>query len=218
MRLRTGCLPLVAFALAAALAGGPSAFAPPCHAALVLSEILADPARDWDGDGVVDSRDDEWVELLNDGAETIDLADYYLRDALGSEAQIRLGGALAPGAVTVVFGSDAAAWQAAVGLSVTGLSLNNAGDTLYLDRGDPAQDGAQLVDVYIYDDHEAEDDRASGRLPGGEWALFDYYYPYSGSLLPAGTGCAPSPGAPNLCVPNVPADGQSWGAVKSDYR
>jgi hypothetical protein len=190
----------------------------PAAAAVVLSEILGDPARDWNGSGAVDSRDDEWVEVLNTGPDAVDLAEYYLRDALGTEPHLRLSGLLATGEVRVFYGSDAAAWQTAQGLTLTGLSLNNAGDTVELHRGVPGEPGSQLVDVYIYRDHEAEDDRSSARLPNGTWILFDYYLPYSGSLTPGGSGCAPSPGVVNVCEGNVADERSSWGGLKSDYR
>jgi hypothetical protein len=197
---------------------GVASSAAPVAAALLLSEILGDPARDWNGSGAADSRDDEWVEVLNTGPDAVDLAAYYLRDALGSDPHLRLSGQLAAGEVRVFYGSDAVAWQMAQGMTVTGLSLNNAGDTVELHRGVPGEAGSQLVDVYIYGDHEAEDDRSSGRLPSGAWILFDYYLPYSGSLTPGGTGCVPSPGAVNVCNVNVADERASWGALKRDYR
>ncbi|MHB8079454.1 MAG: lamin tail domain-containing protein [Candidatus Krumholzibacteriia bacterium] len=206
----TVCL-LLAVALGAALST-------PAAAALVLSEILGDPARDWNGSGAVDARDDEWVEVFNTGPEPVELADYYLRDALGTDPHLRLSGELAAGAARVFYGSDAAAWQTAQGLTVTGLSLNNAGDTVELHRGVPGAAGSELVDVYIYGDHEAEDDRSIARLPDGSWILYDYYLPYTGSLTPGGSGCAPSPGAPNICSGNVADERASWGALKGDYR
>jgi len=190
----------------------------PAAAALLLSEILGDPARDWNGSGAVDARDDEWVEVLNTGPDPVDLAGYYLRDALGTDPHLRLSGTLAAGEARAFFGSDAAAWQTAQGLTVTGLSLNNAGDTVELHSGVPGAAGSQLVDVYIYGDHEAEDDRSSARLEDGSWVLFDYYLPYTGSLTPGGSGCAPSPGVPNVCRANVADERASWGALKGDYR
>lgn len=190
----------------------------PATAALLLSEILGDPARDWNGSGAVDARDDEWLEVLNTGPDPVDLADYYFRDALGADPHLRLSGQLAAGAVRVFYGSDAAAWQTAQGLTVTGLSLNNAGDTVELHRGVPGEPGSQLVDVYIYGDHEAEDDRSSARLSDGSWIVYDYYLPYTGSLTPGGSGCAPSPGAVNECSGNVAGERASWGALKVDYR
>src|SRR6476661_1012473 len=52
------------------------------HAAgpLVLNEILAGPARDWDGSGTFSSRDDEWVELVNTGATPLDLGGFLITD------------------------------------------------------------------------------------------------------------------------------------------
>ncbi len=191
----------------------------PVSGAIVLSEMLADPATDWNGSGAVDARDDEWIEVLNTGPAAVELADYFIRDALGTEPHIGLTGRLEVGEAAVFYGSDAAAWQTAAGLTVSGLSLNNTGDTVELWLGDPRNAGAQLVDVYIFADHEAEDDRASGRLQGdGTWALFDGLNPYSGSLQPQGTGCAPTPGVRNPCQGRVPAAAVSWGAVKVQYR
>src|SRR5690349_8359140 len=65
---------------------------------LELNEILAGPARDWDGDGVFDARADEWVEVANRTAAPIDLSAYRMSDA---DSTIRYGftGILAPGAV-----------------------------------------------------------------------------------------------------------------------
>ena len=47
---------------------------------LRLNEIMAGPARDWDGSGTFSSRDDEWVEVVNTGAAAIGLADFVITD------------------------------------------------------------------------------------------------------------------------------------------
>jgi hypothetical protein len=190
----------------------------PGQAAILLSEILADPAQDWDGNGTLSSRGDEWIEVMNTGPATVALSDYYLRDALGVEPHLRLSGSLEPGEVAVFYGSDADAWQAGQGLPVTGLSLNNTGDTVEMHLGDPRLPGAQLVDAYIFADHEAEDDRASGRMTDLTWGLFDGLNPYGGSQAPIGTGCMPSPGIPNLCHPGLTDEGTTWGHMKETYR
>jgi hypothetical protein len=194
-------------------------FVGPVMANLQLAEILADPASDWNGDGEVDLRDDEWIEVHNAGAEALDLTAYYIRDALGEEPHINLFGILAPGEAAVFYGHMAVAYQQEHGLAVTGLSLNNTGDTLELWRGHPGEAGSQLVDAYIYLDHEAEDDRSSGRMhAGGTWALFDGLNPYDGATEPCGTRCDPTPGVPNDCHPLAVSDGTSWGRMKADYR
>jgi hypothetical protein len=41
---------------------------------LRLNEIMAGPARDWDGSGHFSSRDDEWVEVVNTGGAPLDSA------------------------------------------------------------------------------------------------------------------------------------------------
>jgi hypothetical protein len=189
------------------------------RAALLISEMLADPASDWNGDGDVHFRDDEWIEITNTGTESVDLGAYYLRDALGDEPQMNLSGSLAPRGVVVFYGSDAVAWQQANGVGVTGFSLNNGGDTVELLREVAGETELVRVDIYIYVDHEAEDDRASGRLPvTEEWALFDQLNPYDGDTPPWGTGCSPTPGVLNDCVPNVPNESATWGHLKVDYH
>ena len=189
----------------------------PADAAVLVSEVLADPASDWDGDGALSSRGDEWVELVNTGPDTVDLGGYYLRDALGDDPQIRFSGTLEPGETALFHGSDAEAWQAAEGLSSTGLSLNNAGDMLELYLGHPLE-GGTLVDVLIYSDHVGVDDRSLARfLPEDVWVLCDELTPYGGTQEPQGTGCPPTPGEPNVCEGLVAAERLSWGEVKAGY-
>ena len=189
-------------------------------AQIVISEIMADPAGDWDGDGAVDYRDDEWVEVLNTGSVTVDLAAYWLQDESASEPRLNLSGQLAPGDVAVFYGSDALAWQDASGQGSGALSLNNGGDVVYLLKSPTAGGGDVLtiVDSVAYLDHEAEDDRSCGLSPDQiHWLLFDAYNPYDGDNEPVGTGCAPSPGQPNPCDP-LPVQQAPFGGVKALYR
>jgi len=191
----------------------------PAGAAVLISEVLPDPATDWDGDGEVSSRGDEWVEIINTGPDAVDLADFYLRDALGDDPQIRFSGLLADGEVALFHGSDAVIWQAEQGLSATGLSLNNAGDMLELYLGHPLEDGATLVDALIYPGHVGVDDRTLSRfLPENEWVLCDGLNPYGGTQEPMGTGCPPTPGEANVCEGLVASEHSSWGAIKTDYH
>lgn len=187
-----------------------------------INEVLADPASDWDGDGTVDFKGDEWIEIQNNGPEAVDLSVYFLRDALGEEPDFRLFGILETGATAVFYGSDAVAWQAEMGMTTTGLSFNNSGDLIQLLRvyltseGDPA---FELMFVVAYDDHEAEDDRSCGFNPdASDWILFDALNPYGGSSEPVGTGCAPSPGVLNLCGGQVAVEDRSFGQVKAIFR
>ncbi len=216
MKLSTGGrgLTLVFLLLILASAGGATAQEP-----LILNEILADPASDWNGDGVVDFKGDEWIEVYNDSLEPIDLSTYWLRDDTGDEPHLQLFGLLAAGDVAVFYGSDAVTWQEANGLATTGFSLNNGGDVVRLLRTIPNSAALELMYVAHYEDHMAADDRSSGyNLNGYDWDLFDALNPYNGALLPAGNGCAPTPGLLNICDGLVATENHSYGTVKAFYR
>ncbi|HEU4726078.1 MAG TPA: lamin tail domain-containing protein [Candidatus Eisenbacteria bacterium] len=191
-------------------------FAPPVRAqgvgGIVLNEILAGPARDWDGDGVFDARQDEWLEIRNDGAGAVDLTGYCVSDA-DSTIRFAFTGTLAPGSVRLVTGTMALDWQRSVGRTTTGLSLNNAGDTVRLFQITGADTVA--VDVKTYNSIEGASDRSTGRL-NGVWTLFDSMNPYGGTGEPKGTGCPPTPGGANGCTTGVQET--SWGWIKANYK
>jgi len=188
-----------------------------CAAQLAINELLADPARDWDGDGVLNSRDDEWVEIINLGKTAVDLAGYRLADGEGSPVwRYGFSGVLEVGAVRIVYGSDAKAWEEANGFPVYGLSLNNTGDRIALYR--IAGTDTSVVDSYTFAEVAARDDRAIGRRSDSPavWVVFDAYNPCTSACVPAGSGCRPSPGSVNVCT--VATESQSWGSIKSLYR
>ncbi len=192
----------------------------PGTAQIVINEVLADPARDWDGGGLVDAKGDEWVEVINLGPATVDLADYWLRDDSSRLPDYGLSGLLAPGQTRVVFGSEVVAWQHERGWLETGFGLNNSGDRVYLMYGPYSENlDYEILEQVWVSDHEAEDDRSSGRdATTGQWTLFDGLNPYTGSLTPPGTGCAPTPYQPNLCDLPVAEAGPSFGSFKAAYR
>ena len=185
-------------------------------AQVVLNEFMADPANDWDGDEVYSYRDDEWVEIANHGGSTVDLAGYYLADAEGPPVwRYGFSGQLAPGEVLVVYGSDSRAWEESAGFPIYGLSLNNTGDELRLYR--VAGEDTALVDLYVFGDKAADDDRSVGRRPrlSDIWIMFDGLNPCSDPCEPPSSGCDPTPGQPNDCA--MGADSESWGSIKSRY-
>lgn len=182
---------------------------------LKLNEILAGPARDWDGSGAVSTRDDEWIEIVNTGVTAVDLTGVLLTDG-DRIPRYAFTGSLSGQAVRVVFGKDAVDWERASGNPVFGLSLGNTGDSAMLWQVVGAD--TVLIDSYTYLSHEAAADRAVGRIPdGGPWGLEDALNPYAGSTPPVGTGCAPSPGIANLCGA-TPAQSVTWGRLKTLYR
>jgi hypothetical protein len=190
--------------------------APAASCDIRLNEFCAGPAQDWNQSGLYSARDDEWIELVNDGAIPVDLSQYVISDA---DSTWRWSGSdvIQPGERRLLFGSDAVTWQQATGASVAGFSLANAGDTVRLFR----LEGGVLVQVdsYAYKAHEAGSDRSVGRVPdaSGEWALFDGMSPYTGTLDPPGNDCMPTPNAVNTCT-ITPAADVTWGKLKAAYR
>ncbi len=183
---------------------------------LRLNEIMAGPARDWDGSGTFSSRDDEWIEVLNSGAAPLDLSGFLLTDG-DTIPRFALSGTLAAGGRLVIYGKNAYDWERATGHPAFGLSLANSGDSALLWQ--IAGPETLLVDGYTYRSHEAAADRGIGRHPdgNGDWALFDGLNPYTGATLPQGNGCNPSPNEPNLCG-DTPVRPVTWGSVKRMYR
>lgn len=188
-----------------------AAFAGPAGAQILINEIMADPASDWDGSGDYAYRDDEWVEIFNAGASTVVIDGYRLAGA-DTSWRYEFAGELGPGETRVVYGSESYAWETDNGEDRYGLRLGNTEGEIWLWRL-TAADTVRL-DGYAYIDHEAEDDRSTGRLPDGgpEWRLFDSLNPYDGEDPPLGTGCPPSPGEPSSCPTAV--ERTTWGRVK----
>ena len=180
-----------------------------------ISEFMAGPARDWEGNGTFSSRDDEWIEIVNGGSAVADLTPYFITDG-DSVPRFGLTGTLAPGAVVLVTGGQSVTWERATGHPVFGLSLGNTGDKVLLWKVTGSD--TTLVDGYTYKTQEAASDRAMGRTADGtDWKLEDALNPYTGTTPPLGTGCPPTPGAPNDCGV-TPVAHETWGRLKALYR
>lgn len=118
----------------------------PHSATLVINEYLADPPGaavgdlegDANGDGVRDSADDEFVEIVNSGLAPLDVGLFTISDATQVRFTIPAGKVIPPGESAIVFGggtpTGAFGNATANGLVFTagsaGLSLNNGGDTI----------------------------------------------------------------------------------------
>ncbi|HKR00189.1 MAG TPA: lamin tail domain-containing protein [Pyrinomonadaceae bacterium] len=115
---------------------------------LVINEIHADvaadnvstPAVEGDAnrDGVRDSEDDEFIELLNNSNAPVDISGVIIADATSNRYTIPANTTLAAGRALVIFGGGTPpvndpAFGGALVLAVTGsgtLSLNDSGDTV----------------------------------------------------------------------------------------
>jgi hypothetical protein len=164
-------------------------------AALRLNEILPAPASDWDGDQQTDSKKDEWVEIVNTGAEGAGLEGILLLSGESRVPVYGFSGTLPAGACLAVRGSEAVAWESGHGQSAIGLSLNNSGDMVWLVRISGAD--TVLVDSLSFSSSEVGYDVSLGRLPDGSGGLvaFDHFQPMGG------LGVDPSPGLSNAADP-----------------
>ncbi len=125
---------------------------------VVLHEILANE--------VGSDAGTEFIELLNTGGSAVDLSGWTLWDATGLRHTFASGTSLGAGRAIAVFGKAASIPNGvsnAVGASTTGLSLNNGGDTVTLQKP-----GGAVVDSYTYAASLAGQDGVSmNRSPDG---------------------------------------------------
>ncbi|NNG01107.1 MAG: ExeM/NucH family extracellular endonuclease [Desulfobacteraceae bacterium] len=110
---------------------------------LVINEIHADPdstAGDANGDGVVDTAQDEFVEIINNTNTATDISGWTLSDEVGVRHFFPAGTVIPAQCGVVVFGGGSPAGNfgnAVVQTASSGtLGLNNTGDTITLANGD----------------------------------------------------------------------------------
>ncbi|MCB0765299.1 MAG: lamin tail domain-containing protein, partial [Flavobacteriales bacterium] len=107
-----------------------------------INEILADPdaiAGDANGDGIVNTSQDEFVEIINTGAAASDISDWTIRDGFGVRHTFPMGTNIPAGCSIIVFGGGSPTGSfgnALVQNASTGmLGLNNDGDVVELRDG-----------------------------------------------------------------------------------
>lgn len=131
---------------------------------LLINELLADPGaglsgNDANGDGLVDSDDDEFVEIVNVSSATLLLDGVTLSDG-GSHTWPFPGAVcIAPNQAVVVFGDykGTGSFPGILTFSGGGLSLNNGGDSVVL------KDGAGAVLASVAYGAEADADQSITR-------------------------------------------------------
>ncbi len=109
---------------------------------LVINEIHADPdtaAGDANKDGIRDSSDDEFVELVNNSTGDLDISGWSLKDSSSVRHVFPPETVVPAGCVIVVFGGGTPAGffcGSLIQTASTGrLGLNNTGDTVFLSNG-----------------------------------------------------------------------------------
>jgi hypothetical protein len=137
---------------------------------VMINEVLADPppdlAGDANGDGVQNSRSDEFVEIYNYGQNLVDLGGFLITDNTGTRFVFPTGATLMSGEAAVVFGGGEPAGSfggSVIHVTDNTLGLNNTGDTITL----VAPDGT-WVDRLTYTRAEGGQDRSMVRETDGD--------------------------------------------------
>jgi hypothetical protein len=116
----------------ATFSGGPQA------GTVVINEILADPASgaDPNGDGTASLTEDEFVEIYNGSASTVDLGGSTISDAFGLRHTFQANTVVPAGCTVVVFGGGTPTGSfggaTVTKASTNALGISNAGDTITL--------------------------------------------------------------------------------------
>ncbi|MGB2956106.1 MAG: lamin tail domain-containing protein [Anaerolineales bacterium] len=108
---------------------------------IVLNEIHADPDQilgDANGDGVIHSDDDEFLELINLTDSVFDISDWVIADAVRIRYTFPPGTLLAGHCGLIIFGggSPSGEFGGSLVLTAGSLALNNTGDTISIWDGD----------------------------------------------------------------------------------
>jgi hypothetical protein len=103
----------------------------------VINEILADPDAtngDANGDGVVSTTDDEFVEIVNRSGYSVDISNWVIADGNGDRHTVTDGTTIGDGVALVVFGGGTPTGISGIAqtASTGALGLNNTGDDVTL--------------------------------------------------------------------------------------
>ncbi|MDZ7719033.1 MAG: lamin tail domain-containing protein [Balneolaceae bacterium] len=104
---------------------------------LVLNEILSDPDGDANGDGTVDTFDDEFLEFVNIGSSDIDISNWVLSDETADRHTFPAGTILKPNQAIVIFdgGTPTGDFGGSIIQTAGNLSLNNGGEKITVTDG-----------------------------------------------------------------------------------
>ncbi|MCA9732584.1 lamin tail domain-containing protein [candidate division KSB1 bacterium] len=165
--------------------------------ALVLNEILADPAADLagdaNGDGTRDTTDDEFIELVNTGNTNLDLSEWTVSDATGVRHRFTAGTILQSEKALVLFGGGTPTGDfggATVLTASSGqLSLNNTSETITI------HDASGAVVLEFTYGSEAGNDQSISRDPDltGDFTRHSEIAAAAGALFSPGTQVDGSP-------------------------
>jgi hypothetical protein len=134
-----------------------------------LNEFLADPpdgpAGDANGDGVRDTADDEFVEIVNRTNAPVEISGFTIRDAAAARFTFPAGTVIPAGESAIVFGGGSPVGEFGNSrvnglVFIAGLSLNNTGDTITI-----ADSGGMVVESVTYGSGAGNANEAFNRDP-----------------------------------------------------
>jgi predicted extracellular nuclease len=109
---------------------------------IVINEILADPDAtngDANGDGIVNTTNDEFVEIVNNEPASLNISGWTLSDGVGVRHTFPANTVIPAGCSIVVFAAGTPTGTFGFSLAQTAssgqLGLNNTGDTVTLNNG-----------------------------------------------------------------------------------
>lgn len=142
----------------------------PFPSGIVINEFLPDPASDWNGDSSINS-DDEWIEIYNTNAFSVDMSGWQLDDIAGGTTPFTLpyGTTIAANGFLIFYASE------------TNIGLNNSGDDVRLLYPDDS-----VADSTSYTD--SNDDESYSRNPDGAGSFTNACAP-----TPNATNCVSVP-------------------------
>ncbi|MGN8225884.1 lamin tail domain-containing protein [Gracilimonas sp. BCB1] len=131
---------------------------------IIFNEILADPdgsSGDANGDGIVDTDDDEFIELVNYGATDLDISNWVFSDNNTDRYTFPASTTLKPLQAAVIFGGGTPTGDFGNSFvdSTSSLGLNNSGETITLKNGS----GIEIISLTY--GSEANSDESITRNP-----------------------------------------------------
>ena len=155
---------------------------------VVINEIHADPdasSGDADGNGVVSTGDDEFIEIVNAETISVDITGWTISDAQGGKHTFSENTMLPANGAAVVFGGSTSSghFGGAIVQNTSSLGLNNGGDSVTL-----ADTSGNTVDTYAYGS-EGGDNQSLVRSPDitGNFVKHSEVTESSGTLFSPGT-------------------------------
>ena len=112
---------------------------------VAINEFLADPDSDVNGDGTLNTSEDEFLEVYNFGNTDVDISGYTISDAVRVRHTFPAGTVLEPGQGVVVYGSIVPVNPCQQSATDGELGLNNSGDNITLSSAN-----GDLVDEVNY--------------------------------------------------------------------